>query len=71
MQVMSNSQSVQTQARNLAEFVAECLRSQGVEATTTPVAAALNGAFVPRSAWAITALKQGDAIELVAPMTGG
>lgn len=35
------------------------------------VAVALNGAFVPRSKHAKTTVKNGDQIEIVAPMQGG
>lgn len=35
------------------------------------VAVARNGAFVPRSHYASTAIENGDQIEIVAPMQGG
>jgi len=35
------------------------------------VATALNGAFLPAAARAETTLKDGDALEVVAPMQGG
>lgn len=35
------------------------------------VATALNGAFLPASVRAATTLKDGDALEVVAPMQGG
>lgn len=35
------------------------------------VATALNGEFVPASARARTGLKDGDAVEILAPMQGG
>ncbi len=35
------------------------------------VAVAVNGAFVPRSQHAKTTVKNGDQIEIVAPMQGG
>ncbi|WP_209428214.1 sulfur carrier protein ThiS [Pararhodobacter sp. SW119] len=35
------------------------------------VATALNGAFVPKAARAGTALKDGDRLEVLAPMQGG
>lgn len=35
------------------------------------VAAAINENFVPKSQWAQTHLKDGDAIDIVAPMQGG
>lgn len=37
----------------------------------THLAVALNGAFVPRSAYGETAVSAGDALEVVAPMQGG
>ena len=36
-----------------------------------PVAAAVNGQFVPRAAHAATLLAAGDRIDLVQPVTGG
>lgn len=35
------------------------------------IATALNGDFVPKSARAQTAIKQGDRLEVLAPMQGG
>ena len=35
------------------------------------VAVAVNGSFVPRSAYGERTLEEGDRIELVAPMAGG
>lgn len=37
----------------------------------TPVACALNGEFVPRSAYRETALADGDHIDIVQPVGGG
>jgi sulfur carrier protein len=37
----------------------------------TGVAVAVNGAVVPRSAWATTALRDGDAVEVVTAVQGG
>lgn len=36
-----------------------------------PFAAAVNLQFVPRSRYADTPLKEGDAVEAIAPVTGG
>lgn len=36
-----------------------------------PIATALNGAFVPKAARGGTALRDGDRVEVVAPMQGG
>lgn len=35
------------------------------------VATALNGDFVPKSAWAETPLREGDRLEVLSPMQGG
>lgn len=35
------------------------------------VAVAINGAFIPRSDYTTTALKDGQTLEIVAPMQGG
>nr|WP_205860960.1 sulfur carrier protein ThiS [Planosporangium flavigriseum] len=37
----------------------------------TGVAVAVNGAVVPRSAWAATSLNKGDAIEILTAVQGG
>lgn len=36
-----------------------------------PVAVALNGDVVPRSAWDETRLEPGDSVEVLAPVAGG
>ena len=52
-----------------ATTVAEALAELGwAEAR---VATALNGEFVPKSAWARTAVSEGDRLEVLAPMQGG
>ncbi|MFD9128580.1 sulfur carrier protein ThiS [Kitasatospora sp. NPDC059571] len=52
-------------ATTLAEVVAE------VSAAPTGVAAALNEAVVPRSAWSATALGSGDRVEILTAVQGG
>jgi len=49
--------------------VAEALDAEGYGGKL--VAVALNGAFVPKEKRADTALNDGDALEIVAPMQGG
>lgn len=49
--------------------VAELLKALGHEPNT--VAVAVNLAFVPRSAHATTALRDGDEVEIVEPRQGG
>jgi len=65
VQIEVNGEPQEVQAASLAEAVAELGLSEAVVAT------ALNGDFVPRGARAETRLKEGDRIEIVAPMKGG
>ena len=55
----------------IAATVAELLAQKAVDTGRRGIAVALNGAVVPRSAWAATPLKAGDAIEIVRAMQGG
>lgn len=48
--------------------LAELLRERG---QATGVAVAVNGEFVPRSGYAKRVLREGDAVDVVAPMQGG
>ena len=58
------------EARDLTgPSVAEALAEIGLGAAR--VATALNGDFLPAAARAATLLKDGDALEVVAPMQGG
>lgn len=65
MRIEVNGAPRETQARSLAEALAELGLAEAVVAT------ALNGDFVPRGERAATLLKTGDRIEIVAPMQGG
>jgi sulfur carrier protein len=47
------------------------LAHRGIEAEGRGVAVALNGAVVPRAAWAQTTLSAGDTIEIVQAKQGG
>jgi sulfur carrier protein len=47
------------------------LAQRGIEAEGRGVAVALNGAVVPRAAWAQTTLSAGDTIEIVQAKQGG
>jgi sulfur carrier protein len=54
--------------------LADLWRAETVElelATPKGFAIALNGAVVPRAAWAATALNDGDRIEIIRAMQGG
>jgi sulfur carrier protein len=60
-----NGELLETEARTLAELVAD----QGHAASA--VATAVNGDFVPRQERAATLLAEGDQVEIVAPRHGG
>ena len=49
----------------LAQAVAELTRAP------SGVAAAVNGEVVPRRSWAVTALRDGDQVEVVTAVQGG
>jgi sulfur carrier protein len=51
--------------------VAALLEARGIAAGAKGVAVALNGAVVPRTAWAETTLSAGDAVEIIKAMSGG
>lgn len=57
--------------RLAAPTIAALLEERGIDAAGRGIAIALNGAVVPRSAWATTALKADDAIEIVQAKQGG
>jgi sulfur carrier protein len=54
-----------------AATVADFLAQQVVDVGQRGIAIALNGSVLPRSAWAVTALRPGDNIEIVRAMQGG
>ncbi len=54
-----------------ASTVRALLEEKGVDADGRGVAVAVNGAIVPRSAWADTALRAQDAVEIVRAKQGG
>jgi sulfur carrier protein len=47
------------------------LEEKAVDVAQRGIAVALNGSVVPRSAWAETALKAGDSVEIVRARQGG
>ena len=63
--IVVNGEEAETEARTLAELVADRGFAEG------EVATALNGDFVPRQARAATQLARGDRVETVAPRQGG
>lgn len=65
MRVTINGEARETAADTLAALVREA------EFEPTVVATALNGEFVPRAARSDTALRDGDAVEVISPRQGG
>ncbi|MEL6338908.1 MAG: sulfur carrier protein ThiS [Myxococcota bacterium] len=65
MRIEVNGESTELQA----ETVDVAVRQIGLE--DAKVAVALNGEFVARSVWSRTSLREGDRLEVVAPMAGG
>ena len=59
-----------TEALSAARLAA-LLADKGIDADARGVAVALNGAVVPRTAWAETQLRAGDAVEIVRAKQGG
>jgi sulfur carrier protein len=47
------------------------LAEKAVDGGQRGIAVALNGAVVPRTAWAATSLKAGDSVEIVRARQGG
>lgn len=64
MQIILNGTPRDTRAATLAEALAEA-------GLTGRIATALNGSFVPAALRETTPLREGDAIEALAPMQGG
>jgi sulfur carrier protein len=64
--------AVNGQAEALDDVTLTALLAQrGIDADGRGVAVALNGAVVPRAAWAQTKLNAGDAVEIVQAKQGG
>ncbi len=55
----------------VAPSVAALLDRLGLNSQMKGLAIALNGAVLPRSAWADAALQPGDDVEIVRPFQGG
>ncbi len=65
VQIMLNGEATDLAADTLEQALQELDLGKAVVAT------ALNGDFVPARLRSVTALRQGDRIEIVAPMQGG
>ena len=55
----------------VATTLAALLEDKAVDTAQRGIAVALNGAVVPRAAWAQTQLKSGDSVEIVRARQGG
>jgi sulfur carrier protein len=66
-QIRINGQDEALTVPTLAALLAE----KAVDVAQRGIAVALNGSVVPRAAWADTALKAGDTIEIVRARQGG
>ena len=53
------------------DTIAALLAEKAVDTGQRGIAVALNGEVVPRAAWAATALKSGDSVEIVRARQGG
>lgn len=65
MRVVLNGEDTNIEASNLAEAL------EALDYGDAIVATALNGDFIPHDMRADTPIKEGDAIEVLAPMQGG
>jgi sulfur carrier protein len=54
-----------------ADTLAALLAEKAVDTGQRGIAVALNGAMVPRAAWAQTTLQAGDSVEIVRARQGG
>jgi sulfur carrier protein len=65
--VRLNGQDCRVDRRDLIGL----LRARDIDTGARGIAVAVNGAVVPRRAWDSTALKDGDAVEVVKLFAGG
>ncbi|MEO0635908.1 MAG: sulfur carrier protein ThiS [Pseudomonadota bacterium] len=65
MRIVLNGEERDVEAANLADAL------QALDYGDAIVATALNGEFIPHDQREATPLKEGDAIEVLAPMQGG
>jgi sulfur carrier protein len=67
VEIRVNGESEPLETATLAALLAE----KAVDTGQRGIAVALNGAVVPRAAWAATALHPGDSVEIVRARQGG
>lgn len=70
MKLLVNGQSYESTSANLVDLWREKARDLNLE-STKGYAMALNGALIRKDQWEITALADGDRIEIVRAMQGG
>jgi sulfur carrier protein len=66
-EIRVNGENEPLETATLAALLAE----KAVDTGQRGIAVALNGAVVPRAAWAATALHPGDSVEIVRARQGG
>lgn len=71
MTITRNGETTDTDARTVADLVADLMAEEHRGDGPPGVAVALNGDVVPRSAWSSTRLAPGDAVEIVTAVQGG
>jgi sulfur carrier protein len=67
MEISLNGAPYRMEGANLTDLLIE----QAIDASKRGIAIAVNDAIVPRGQWPTTALKFGDAVEIVRPHSGG
>lgn len=69
---MSTTIRINGEARPLTvSTVADLLRQEAIDPAARGVAVAVNGMVAPKGTWEMTALSDGDEIEIVKPFKGG
>jgi sulfur carrier protein len=53
------------------QSIAELLEARGIDQDARGLAVAVNGAVFSRKEWEAASLKDGDAVEIVKPFSGG
>jgi sulfur carrier protein len=67
MEISLNGAAYRMEGANLEDLLIE----KAIDGSKRGVAIAVNDAIVPRGRWAKTTLKDGDAVEIVRPHSGG
>jgi len=67
MQLLLNGEPVDTSGATIAEILME----RGLDPGRSGIAVAVNGEVIPRTAWIIHPLDDGDEMEVITAMQGG